>query len=84
MQEIHGPPKPTLVPRAKSYSDFHELGDAKGSEKLRDVFELPVSSNQQVPFMAGYEDFEEELLDASQEEYRYGWKILEYMCGWLY
>ena len=71
---IKGPPQATLKRRAKSYGDFYEaavgyLGkDAKKNPK--DVLELFDDRESHIPFGARYGERENELLDASQNEYQ--------------
>jgi hypothetical protein len=73
---IKVPPKATLARRAKSYSDFYEVAidylkkEAKYS-KPKDILERFDSQAAKVPFGLRFEDLEDELLDASQEEYQY-------------
>jgi hypothetical protein len=74
---LKGPPEATLVRRAKSYSDFYEVAmDYLKKEAIRskskDVLETLGSGVKSVPFGLQFEELEDELLDASQEEYQYG------------
>ena len=73
---LKGPPKATLARRAKSYSDFYEaavdyLGKVTGKEKPKGVFEILDDRGPETSFGIRYEEFENDLLDASQEEYQY-------------
>jgi len=71
-----GPPEATLARRAKSYSDFYDvavsyLGKEPKVEKPRDVLEnLEIRSGAST-VQDQYEEYEDDLLDASQEEYQY-------------
>ena len=73
---MKGPPKATLARRAKSYSDFYEVAigflnkEAK-SEKSRDDFEPLEKSLDNTLSETTFERLEDDLLDASQEEYQY-------------
>jgi hypothetical protein len=73
---LKGPPEATLARRAKSYSDFYDvavsyLGKEPKVEKPRDVFEnLEIKAGAST-VENRYEECEDELLDASQEEYQY-------------
>ena len=73
---IKGPPKATLARRAKSYSDFYEVAveylkrEAKNTIP-KDVLETFDSKADKIPSGLQFEDLEDELLDASQEEYQY-------------
>ena len=72
---MKGPPKATLARRAKSYSDFYEvtigfLNKEAKAEKSRDVFELLEKRLDNTLIKTTFEDLEEDLLDASQEEYQ--------------
>jgi conserved oligomeric Golgi complex subunit 3 len=75
---LKGPPKATLARRAKSYSDFYEIAmdhlkkEARHS-KPKDVHEVFTSKVGNVSFTTmRFEELEDDLLDASQEEYQYG------------
>jgi hypothetical protein len=73
---LKGPPMATLARRAKSYSDFYEvamgyLGKELKGGNLTDVVEGLENRKDDVPFQSRYEDFEDDLLDASQDEYQY-------------
>lgn len=74
---LKGPPQATLARRAKSYSDFYEAAmdylkkEARHS-KPEDVLETFDSKVGKVPFALQFEELEDDLLDASQEEYQYG------------
>jgi hypothetical protein len=71
---LRGPPKATLARRAKSYSDFYGVAveylskEAK-PDKPRDVFELSMKSSS-VLLEKSFEDFEDDLLDESHEEFQ--------------
>ncbi|KAH7369957.1 Sec34-like family-domain-containing protein [Rhexocercosporidium sp. MPI-PUGE-AT-0058] len=72
---LKGPPKATLARRAKSYSDFYDaavtfLSKETVIEKSRDAFEVLDISPNVKSLESGFEDFENELLDESQEQYR--------------
>jgi hypothetical protein len=76
-EEVSGlrdPPKATLARRAKSYSDFYDvaveyLSKDAASDKPRDIFELSMKSNS-VLLDNSFEDFEDDLLDESHEEFQ--------------
>ncbi|KAI9822449.1 MAG: Golgi transport complex subunit 3 [Pycnora praestabilis] len=67
-----GPPKATAVPRAKSYSDLHrpanfnvrkdEQDDTRGCNGAKDV-------RTELDFQGWYDELENDLFDASHEEY---------------
>ena len=73
---LKGPPKATLARRAKSYSDFYEVAigylgkEVRGENLVHAVQDLKNTEND-VPFKSRYEDFEDDLLNASQDEYQY-------------
>ncbi|KAE9369624.1 Sec34-domain-containing protein [Stipitochalara longipes BDJ] len=72
---LKSPPQATLARRAKSYSDFYEVAidylkkETKHS-KPKDILEIFDSKTDKVPFGLKFEDLEDDLLDASQEEYQ--------------
>ena len=72
--EVRGPPPATVARRAKSYSDFYDvvtehLKKTEGSHgsKARKAKELKT----ELDFGVWYEEIEDELLDASNEEHMY-------------
>ena len=71
---LEAPPRPTLIKRAKSLSDFYE--DADGypgkdvKEKPQDVLELLDNGQNYIPLGSRFEEYEDGLLNASQDEYR--------------
>lgn len=73
---LKGPPKATLVKRAKSYSDFYDaavsyLSKYAEKEPQFEFFE-DLESSKIVPcFEKTFESYEGELLDASEQEYQY-------------
>jgi hypothetical protein len=72
---IKGPPRATLARRAKSYSDFYEaaigyFGKEAGKENPKDVLEVFENGKSEISFEGGYEKYENDLLDASHEEYQ--------------
>jgi hypothetical protein len=72
---IKGPPEATLARRAKSYSDFYEaatgyFGKEAGKEKPKDFLEDFENGESEISFGGPYEECENDLLDASHEEYR--------------
>ena len=72
---LKGPPKATLARRAKSYSGFYKaaisyLGKEAGKEKPKDVLEVFENGESQILFGDRYEEYENDLLDASREEYQ--------------
>jgi hypothetical protein len=72
---LEGPPKATIAKRAKSYSDFYEIArncldkEAK-TEKSKDALDTFESETERAPLNLRFEAFEDDLLDASQEEYQ--------------
>lgn len=73
---LKGPPEATLARRAKSYSDFYAVAmeylkkDAMRS-KSNDVLETIEFKREKVSFGLQFEELEDNLVDASHEEYRY-------------
>lgn len=73
---LKGPPEATLARRAKSYSDFYEVAmnclnkEAK-IEKPKDVLETLEHRREGISLGLQFEALEDDLLDASQEEYQY-------------
>lgn len=73
---LNGPPKATLAKRAKSYSNFydaaiHYLGKDVDRKHEFDDFEAMKSHGPDSCFEMTFESFEDELVDASHEEYQY-------------
>ena len=73
---LNSPPKATLAKRAKSYSNFYEaaihyLGKSSEIKHELDVFEATEPVEIEACFEKTFQGCEEELLDASQQEYRY-------------
>jgi hypothetical protein len=71
-----GPPKATLAKRAKSYSNFYEAAVhylGRDGEKIHqfDALESIDSTEIDPYFERTFECCEDELLDASQQEYQY-------------
>jgi hypothetical protein len=69
------PPKATLARRAKSYSDFYEVAVAyldkeTHKEASQNSLDIDGARNQGPLFEERYADLEDELLDASHEEYQ--------------
>lgn len=81
---LRGPPKATLARRAKSYSNFYDVAteylskDAK-VQKPRDKLEPVIKSKS---FLDNFEDFEDDLLDESHEEYQYVLRLNELSDGY--
>jgi hypothetical protein len=74
---LKDPPKATLVKRAKSYSNFYEdatsyLSNTVDKNQGLDISDFSRKNETFAPFGSNFEDFEEDLLNASQEEYQYG------------
>jgi conserved oligomeric Golgi complex subunit 3 len=74
---LKGPPKATLAKRAKSYSNFYDAAVqylGRDVEKLGpfDALEDAESIEIDAYFEKTFEGCEDELLDASQQEYQYG------------
>ena len=72
---VKGPPKATLARRAKSYSDFYGaamgyFGREARKERPKDVLEVFENRESGIQFGGRYEEYENELLDASHEEYQ--------------
>ncbi len=68
-----GPPVATVARRAKSYSDFYEVVRAhikKDSSKEKITIDGASSINNELEFGNWYHPIEDELLEASQEEYQ--------------
>jgi hypothetical protein len=71
---LKGPPQATLARRAKSYSDFYEVAvgylgkDAK--EQPMDALEVFEHGESHIPFAVRYGQYENDILDASQDEYQ--------------
>ena len=73
---LKGPPKATLAKRAKSYSNFYETAVhylGRGTEKIRELGVLEATESLEVEacFEKTFQSYEEELLDASQQEFQY-------------
>ncbi|CAL3971672.1 unnamed protein product [Diplocarpon coronariae] len=73
--DLRSPPKATLAKRAKSYSDFYDvatnyLSKQTGTEKLIDKLEIFETVTNAKSMGSDFEDFEDQLLDESLEEYR--------------
>ncbi|KAI9743364.1 MAG: Golgi transport complex subunit 3 [Claussenomyces sp. TS43310] len=71
------PPKATVARRAKSYTDFYHVVRAqltkearKAGKEEREEQMLAVRAGGQAEFERRYESHEDELLEASQEEYQ--------------
>jgi len=78
LTSIKSPPKATVARRAKSYSDFYRVARAQLLKDSRDIkVEDKEAANREVYKRKGfqfeniYDAHEDELLDASQEEFRY-------------
>ncbi len=72
---LRGPPKATIARRAKSYSNFYDaavtyLSKEAVTEQPRDDFDLSEIVSAMKSGNSGFEDYEANLLDESQEEYR--------------
>jgi len=72
----NGPPRATLAKRAKSYSDFYEVcnfyfGRSAPTDAPADVLETSKDFGSDALFGGNYEQYENEILGASQEEYQY-------------
>jgi hypothetical protein len=71
---LKSPPQATLARRAKSYSDFYEIAleylgkDAK--EKPKDILEVFETGESHPSFEIRYEEYENDLLNASQDGYQ--------------
>jgi conserved oligomeric Golgi complex subunit 3 len=65
----------TVAKRAKSYSDFYDIVRGQMKEELRDHKQKRRQRNKhlanEVEFESWYSGLENELLDASHDEYRY-------------
>jgi hypothetical protein len=78
---IKSPPKATVARRAKSYSDFYRVARAqllKDSRNMKvkdkEAATREVYKRKGFQFEDIYDTHEDELLDASQEEFRYNSK----------
>lgn len=71
---LKGPPQATLARRAKSYSDFYEAAveilGKDATDKPKDVLEVFENRESHIAFGIRYEEYENDLLDASQDEYQ--------------
>lgn len=72
-----GPPEATLARRAKSYSDFYHVvraqitKDAKKAKEERGAEMLAPTMRGGLDFEKQFEGLEDDLLEASQEEFQY-------------
>ncbi len=76
-----GPPKATLSRRAQSYSDFHYAvrvvldPGPKQEEKRRSISDGDLGKSGEIgsdlDFAQWYESFQDDLLEASHDEYKY-------------
>ena len=74
-----GPPAATIARRAESYSDFHDAAVAQARKEKRVIKKRSLGGSHQVKSLlqsnlehgAWQHDLQEELLDASHEEYQY-------------
>lgn len=71
-----GPPKATLARRSQSYSDFHDavravlsndVSENEGSKRPKCTEDI----KNNIDFVDWYHELEQDLLDASHDEYRY-------------
>lgn len=75
-EEVSGPPKATLNRRAQSYTDFHHavravLGaDSKSAGEPNGKADTEIKND--LDFGAWYQGLEDELLEASHDETKYG------------
>jgi len=71
---LKGPPQATLTRRAKSYSHFYEAAvgylGRDAEEKPRDILDVVGSGEQNFSFDIRYGQYENDILDASQDEYQ--------------
>jgi hypothetical protein len=70
------PPEATIARRAKSYNNFYEIASGYLQQQIKDDIVPDVLDSQQYQsinyqFENWYENCEDDLLDASHEEYRY-------------
>lgn len=77
---LKGPPKATLAKRAKSYSNFYDAAVqylSRDVEPLHpfDALEAAELNKFNSYTERAFEDYEDELLDASHQEYQYGFQI---------
>jgi conserved oligomeric Golgi complex subunit 3 len=75
---VRSPPKATVARRAKSYSDFYRVARAQLLKDSRNIKvkdkgagSPEVYKKRGFQFENIYDEHEDELLDASQEEFRY-------------
>lgn len=72
-----GPPKATLTRRAKSYSYFYEaattgsLSQDTWEKKPHDIFDTAENAYGRISLGDRFEEYENDLLDASNEEYQW-------------
>jgi len=76
---LKGPPKATLAKRAKSYSNFYDAAVqylGRGIEELDpfDALETAESNEFNGYFKDAFEGYEDQLLDASHQEYQYAFQ----------
>jgi hypothetical protein len=86
---LKGPPEATLARRAKSYSNFYEvavnyLNEEAKAEKPKDVLDLFDSKVEGIPSRLCFEDLEDDLLDASQEEFQYVLSLHRVACRLIF
>ena len=72
LDKANGPPQATLARRAKSYSDFYTVVRAhmKKERELEKKKSQEHISND-LEFVEWYDEINDELLEASHEEYKY-------------
>jgi len=67
-----GPPKATVARRAKSYSDFYDVVRAHlKKERESEKQKAEESLSNELEFVEWFNDINDELLEASHEEYQY-------------
>ena len=72
---LKGPPKATVARRCQSYSDFHYAVKAIFSQEGRGLLRKPPHAKDEtdikteLDFADWYQDLEQDLLDASHDEY---------------
>ena len=73
--QLNAPPKATLSRRAQSYSDFHyaitALLGGETSKAQSDLIPIEKDIKSDLDFSDWYDGLEDELLEASHEEYKY-------------
>lgn len=79
IEKNNGPPQATVARRAKSYSDFYNVVRAHlKKEKELEKKTSHVNISNELDFAEWYDGINEELLEASHEEYKYAFERAAY------